>query len=357
MRKKQLLILVLIPFVFASCRKNESNVFLDNVELLVKEFERSFVLEGHEVLVPVLGISDICIYDTLIVFSSSKDDKFYSFFSVDDLAFYGSYITRGNGPNEFVSMRRPLFFEKKEDEILIAFYETTKSQLLFFNLTESQRSQSAVFSEKRVSFNGLMGIYGCYPLNSNEYFIDYIDIDKVTQHYSVFDLSLNQLVSDNLAIDMDLEELDNSFLLATATAFNSHQMKYASGMKFMDQINIYNIESPHLSFSISTSQKRDNPSEVECKAMPEKMEYYFDLRSTDSYIFGLYANQNRKDWAMENMPATIHVFDWEGNALVELKTQEKIVSFDVDSKNKKLYGLTIDEQLYIYDLPDLRGLL
>jgi hypothetical protein len=152
---------------------------------------------------------------------------------------------------------------------------------------------------------------------------------------------------------MRLSTIDNSFLLAANTTYNPSLNKYATGMNFVDQINIFDIRDPDASFSVTTSKNRYATSEIENMPMPDKMEYYYDLRSTDALVFGLYANQNRKDWAMENNPASIHVFDWQGNAVAELFTKEKITHFDIDHINNRLYGVNMEEELFVYDLPDL----
>ena len=85
--------------------------------------------------------------------------------------------------------------------------------------------------------------------------------------------------------------------------------------------------------------------------MPEKFEYYEDLTSTSSFLFAVYANRSRKDWALlENVPTEIQVFDWDGNARYLIQTQEKLASIAIDEERKLLYGMTLAETVYKYDI-------
>jgi len=160
-------------------------------------------------------------------------------------------------------------------------------------------------------------------------------------------------MDDKAALISGITEVANSYLLATSTSFSLANRKYVSAMGFIDQLNIYDLARPEESKALTVHKKRIGMEQVERTPMPEKMEYYVDLQSDSERIYALYANQNRKDWAVNETPAVIQVFDWNGNPLCELKTKEKIVHFDVDENRRKLYGLTIEEDLYVYDLGEM----
>src|SRR5690606_7843149 len=157
-------------------------------------------------------------------------------------------------------------------------------------------------------------------------------------------------VNDFEALTSGILDQSLSYLLAASTSFNSQKMKYVSAMKFIDQINFYEIDDPQKSKSFSVNKNSAKMVEVERTPMPDRMEYYVDLRSDSSFVYGLYVNQNRKDWALNEKPGVIQVFDWHGNPICELITEEKLIYFDIDSKNKRLYGMTIEEDLFVYDL-------
>ena len=83
----------------------------------------------------------------------------------------------------------------------------------------------------------------------------------------------------------------------------------------------------------------------------EPIIYYCDLECTDKYIYALYVNQKMSEWQRIAHPTEIHVFDWNGNAVYKLKTQETLLNIDIDETGQKIYGLATEEQVFIYDIP------
>jgi hypothetical protein len=244
---------------------------------------------------------------------------------------------------------QPVFTEKNGDEVSVAFYDTNKSALVYLNLTRSLADGRPVFDKTR-EFREIQGIYKLFPLEEGKMFVDYCDFERLDQHYSVYDDANREFVRDDVAILSGVKSPGNSYLLATSCCFNRRGNRYASAMNFIDQVNFYDIRSPEKSFCVSTSSVQSPLSVVEGIPMPDKMEYYNELRSTDTRLFGLHVNRSRKDWALGDTPAIIHVYDWDGKPVARLNTREKIIHFDVDARNNRLYGMTENEELYVYDL-------
>lgn len=338
-----------------SCQKTTNdNVFLaSNTEFIT--FETSKKLSGERILVQNFGARNIHIIDTFIVFMTPQLDSLYSIVSTETYNHLGNYVNKGNGPSEFLFALEPLSSKKAENKTIMSLYNFHERKLIDFNITQSVELRSPIFMENN-NIKPMSGVYKVHQLNDEYLFVDYLNINDLTQHYAKYHLASNELEDDFQAITSGLTDQSLSYLLATSTAFNLQKKKYVSAMKFIDQINFYNLDKPLQSESFSIHENNLKMEEVENIPMPDKMEYYVDLRSDSSYVYGLYVNQNRKDWAMNEKPGVIHVFDWNGLPICELKTEEKLIYFDIDSKNKKLYGLTIDEDLFVYDLKGISEL-
>lgn len=346
--KLSFLLICIICQHLISCQESSKNIFLgSNTEVI--NFERSETLSGKQVLVENFGARNLHIIDTFLVFMTPQLDFLYSIVSTETYNHLGSFVNKGNGPSELLFALEPLSAHKTGSDVTMSLYDFHNRNLIDFNLTKSIDLKTPVF-KKSNNIETISGIYKVHQLDDEFLFVDYLNVEDLTQHYARYQLSSNELTDDFEALTSGLSDPSLSYLLATSTSFNSQQKKYVGAMKFIDQINFYEIDDPQKSKSYSVNKNRTKMLEVEGTPMPDKMEYYVDLRSDSSFIYGLYANQNRKDWALNEKPGVIQVFDWNGNPICELKTNEKLLYFDIDSKNKKLYGMTIEEDLFVYDL-------
>jgi len=341
--------LFLFSCFFVGCREGGKEIFLGSSVPHVVEFKNSLLLEGTLVDVDNFGAADVFIADTFIVFTTPRFDTLYSVSSLNTYGHLGNFVTKGNGPLELLGSFEPLSVFSTANSTSISIYDFYTNRYYKWDLTNSIKYSAPVFTDT-VRFSDMPGLYKIHPLDNELLFLDYIDPSELNQHYAVYHIPTEKIMDDKVALLSGITELANSYLLATCTSFSLVNRKYVSAMGFIDQLNIYDLDRPEGAKALTVHKKRMGMEEVERTPMPEKMEYYVDVRSDASRIYALYANQNRKDWAVNETPAVIQVFDWDGNPICELKTKEKIVHFDVDENGGKLYGLTTEEELYVYDL-------
>ena len=77
-------------------------------------------------------------------------------------------------------------------------------------------------------------------------------------------------------------------------------------------------------------------------------DYYISIpRCNDSLIFALYCNKE------ENGKKEFHVINWEGKALFKLFINEDLRDFNIDWQNGKLYGITNNDIVYVYDVNNI----
>lgn len=348
------MMLYCIIIFITSCNSPSTKLFLDKESDLI-QFNKSYELTGENIPLDIIGASNLYLIDSFLLVLTPQLDTLYSILSTEDFTHIANFGTRGNGPNEFIRALEPLSNQTKENNILIQLFNNHQNQLLYWNLTASLNQGEIIFKDT-VNIDGMTGIYKVHYLDDDALFIDFIDVEKLNQKYGIYHIPTHKITDTVEALRGGMSEKSNSYLLASSTVFSLKNRKYVSAMKFVDQINFYNIADPTDSKCFSMNKKQKSIREVEKIEMPKRMEYYNDLRSNASNVFALYANQNRKDWALNGRPATIQVFDWGGNPICELKTKEQLVQFDIDSKNNILYGLTNEEKIFIYPLhhiPDL----
>jgi len=352
---KKIFVLFLLLSIM-SCFKRDVNVFFVD-QLRIEELEITKELEGKLIPIQNFGAVNLFVADTFIVFTTPQLDTLYSVVSTKSNKHIGNFVARGQAADEFLAAYEPSFFKEKNDTVSLFFYDYLKRKITSLNLTETIKEQKAIVTTNNLKLDKISNIYEIFLLDEEHFFINYLDIeDNLIQHYSVYNTEEKEFTKDTQALISNINDAGNSYLLASSCCFNLSKRKYASAMKFLDQINIYDITNEEESFSISTNSNQLRLYEVEKVSMPEKLEFYNDLRSTDSLLFGLYVNQNRKDWSLENIPAVIHVFDWDGRPIAKLTTKEKIIVFDIDTQKNSLYGMTSDESFYEYSLDGIFNL-
>lgn len=116
-----------------------------------------------------------------------------------------------------------------------------------------------------------------------------------------------------------------------------------------DQINILDLErEEHL--SLTTSK---NFMHLPLDDSKEPNMYYSDLCVTDKQIYALYANQPITRWGLDSKKSEIQVFNWNGDPVCKIIIPEYLLYINIDEKNKHLYGITADEELYRFRIPNI----
>lgn len=345
--------------VLTGCRHNEyPPVFMGKNPILV-EFEDTHQLEGEPIHLEVLGATNIYLLDTLMLFTTPQLETLYHAVSTRDLRWQKSFIGKGEGPNELSGPLQPLSFENAGQNHLISFYDKSRQGLFHYNLQSLLQRGEDRFQDT-IPVEGLTEIYTAYKINEEEIFVDNLDFINLNQQYSIYRWKEKQILRTDTAIVSGLTNHGDVFLMATITAFNKRALRYAGAMMFMDQLNIYDIANPEKSIALSVRKNPTSLNEASRALMPLKKEYYVDLREANGRLFGLYANQSRKEWATGDKPAEIHVINWDGKPICKLATREKLLHFDIDPATNVLYGLTEKQEMIKYDLneiPELAGQL
>jgi hypothetical protein len=120
-----------------------------------------------------------------------------------------------------------------------------------------------------------------------------------------------------------------------ADCIKPDRSKIANLTFITDQIDIFDINNPDNSFSVT----ENNHKEI----LGGDREYYTrKVKCTDNLIFALYRNQ-------ENNRLEMHIIDWDGNPVCKLLLDRELFTFEIDD-NGFMYGLENEtERIYKYN--------
>lgn len=345
--KIYLLLIFICTLISTSCQRSPSNIFNGNIKY-VEIFPKIDTLIGIPIEINNMGANTIHIIDSFMVFAGSRLDTFYSVSSKNNYQHLGNYVPKGRGDSELSNISFPMFCENDSNGIKIYLQDRANTNIKILNLTLSAKTKKTVFEKETIDLKYLPGIKFVFLMNDSTLFAHFFDYKSKKECYALINRYTHGIIRNDTVYTHKLNNTGNIFLWNTNNCMNTDKTKYVTAMQFFNQINIYELKNGD-AVTIIPGRKITQQKEVEDKKMPDKIEYYVDLISGNDYFFGLYANQTRKDWAInETLSTEIHVFDWNGNPKMKLILPEKINKIALDEEQKILYGMATSEKVYKY---------
>ena len=347
-------ILLFVVFFYSCNISDHKNIYSGNTKYITS-FPDTIELVGEKIELDNIGAKSIDCVDTFLVFATSQLETFYTVYSTQTYKHLGNFIQKGRGKNEMVNIAYPIFSKEGNGEALLFLNDILKKEVKCLNITQSVNKNHTIFDEKNISIKNYLNSKYIYPINDSIYFCHIFDIEEKNDLYASYNKNTEHLKILKDVYTTSLENIGNVFLLNSYACFNPAQQKYATAMQFFNQINIYPYNSSAEAFSLIIGNEITEIKKVEKTNMPEKKEYYEDMICTDEFLFAIYADCTRKEWATsENLSVDLHVFDWNGTPQCLIKLNEQIAKIAIDKSNNILYGMTLNEEVYKYDLQTLK---
>jgi len=345
MRTLKLLIIFAPLIFFFGCRE-QGGMFIGKGKYGLK-FEQEYIMPsgGDPVLELLPGGQAIYIIDTLLLAQHRYRHPAYhmDIYSLNNLTHRKSILRRGRGPDEVLFTDYAGQYEKIKDEIWMYFFDLNTARFLKINLTQSIQSGGDIIE----LISQIDPEKSPYFIIDNDTFI-YSTYNRNDQSISLMknDISWrNQVVYKNIYKEMAPNDY---YKLRYSLLYNKKEKKVCLTPSYIDQIQIIDLEGNN--DMVLSTVKSNNWETIRQEDVLSATVFYTSTRITDDFIFALY--QNQKVMELESAPkeTEIHIFNWSGDAIASIRLADYITSFDVDMKNKILYGLNNLEQVYAYDI-------
>ena len=326
-----------------ACSNNDIVNVFQNGELRNLHFESEIKVEFLETDISCFGAQEFILIDSLFIFNLNSEDYNYKVYNMKSKEYF-PIIKKGRGPNE---IRYP--YKIYLDSVIgdtINLFAVDNSDEKYINISVDINSKKTIVDKENIKIEASY-IDKMYQYEKNEYFIEYCANNESVCYGIVKDDTI--INSHNIFNVNDYE----SFLFTNYTALNYNKGRYVSAMKFLDQINIYNIHDPEISFTMFNDIKWVDIDIIQNKFMPFRKEFYQSITSSDEYIFALYANQTRKEWATTERPVEIHIISWDGEPLIKIHSEIKLCSIFYDKKENIMYALNLEDQILKLDMSEI----
>lgn len=329
----------------SSCKKNDwkRSLSFPVVDYTYRFPNQVALTEGLVINLRTNDLLDVKNCKSIILISREDHGEGYlTGFKKNTFETVGSFINKGNGPNESIN---PVFFsdvvfEEESDQLYAYLY--FRDKLHKINIYSSLDSNLLVVDDVYDTPNRLV----CLKLHDNGYYTvsGYRDRSGFIRELSNAKIKDYQLLND---VHVSFRKDPNLVLFYSAYSESKELIIEAS--LFLNTINLYSTNGDRIK-TICYGNRLESLAEKERLSEKEFLPKTFDgLRAYNNFFVCLYKG------CMENYSHPhLLFFDYDGFPLIDVTIPSAVFSFDLDIDNKVLYVIddTIDS-LVTYDISSI----
>lgn len=287
--------------------------------------------------------------DSLLVILDYMDDCYFHVYTLSGNP-KGKFARKGQGPGELLSANQ---FHLSPGKDTLYVYDGVSRKLVAYNLdTNLERDRS--FTEYKIDYSILPPsetpfiIYDLLPLGGNQFLLK---ANQPNLRYGCINLATKQITSvykdfPSEYVTGNAEEIWSVFSSDTRTFFKPDYARMFNATYIGGILELFSVGSGW-ELAMDTTLCIYEPvyglAEGTVPAFVvgnEKTQLGFE----DAYAGNefIYALLHEKGDAME--PESVIVFDWQGNAVKEMRTGQRLARFCVDETHNVIYALASDEE-------------
>lgn len=366
MKKYFLTTLLLIGF--ASCTRNTDNTYFNGGIYQINSRVKKMENVKLSTIPPLDGVNFgiIAVYDSLMIFWNPKlPDRFFNVFNLDTGKEIGTFCNRGQGPGEFISINPIYQFFEENNDLKTLLFAPNENEMLKWNISQSvERGETVIDTivSYACSKNNMMACYNYIFRQSEDILFVYIPSFELNEEeaslpfYQKRTLYSNTTLESYQVFKKSIKNGEASIIpeafFNSVTAFKPDGSRIVQFMKRLTQFNIINTVTGEVigyrlegSPDFSILEKKKKSINVN----------YVRAQADDEFIYASY--WGKEDWGHKEIPLlnNIHVFDWSGKLLYELKTDQPVHEMWLDRVRNRLYttNLNVDDVFYI-DLDEIK---
>ncbi len=338
---KLYIIISILALIFA-CHDGNTNVFCGE-NTIITDFPTIQTPKSERINIEIMGLNNLYVVDTfLIAFKASGYNDFFEIYSTNDFRYLGNFLSKGRGPNEFLSIQYYDNYSKKNKDFILWISDNALQKRAQFNLTQSIKKQQVVCDTIfRNKFSFLC-------VNINDSIIMTANPIPGNIEYQMENTNTKETISGGKFFKSFLPKTTNNNTLSMGIVKHPTNDIFACIPNFFNQINFF---SPNQEKHSSVSYQQPINILTTTK-QPDSLliAYYSTYSPTSKYIYALYANQKEILYPYWQAPIEIHAYNWEGKPMSKIIVPDSIVYFAVDEKHQCIYGINAEEEIFRYKI-------
>lgn len=336
----KLYLYILLLLILYACHDGNTNVFNNNNNTIINQFPNTQAPLGEKIDLEIIGVNDLFVIDTfLITFKPSGYNNFFEIYSTTDYKYLGKCLSKGRGPNEFLSIQYLGEYSISNNDILLLISDGILQKGARLNLSQSLKQDTTICDTIFRTYNSDRS----FSLNDSSYAL----FNPIPGNFNFTIQSNNkQIISETKLLRSFISKSTPNFLLSMGIIKHPTKNIFASNMLFFNQINIFSSDMKK-NFSISYGSPINIFKTIN-QPDTSVILYYSSLVATSSYIYALYTNKKVDHFYHGTGSTEVQIFNWNGQPISKIIIPENIIYFGVDEKHKYIYGLKGNEEIFRY---------
>ena len=278
--------------------------------------------------------------DTLLYVVDASLDTLVHKFDIKNGIYKGLGISKGNGPNELLSVGTVTPSIDKNSvwahDIMSRQWKQYDRELntLIDKISFVQTLNDNVHVNEPQWISDNLFVCGNFNSYRERFYVINRDLTDITPVFNP-QFSFRDNVPPFLMND----------IFSTLIDVSPDRKKVVLAGRYLDCIEIYNsdgslaklIKGPEKDFNFRYDESGSLTRGAMIKS-PESRRAYIWLSCTDDRIYALYSGKERKDSTNYSTSNIIYTFDWDGTPLVKYELDCRIFSFDVDTSTQTIYA-------------------
>lgn len=303
---RQLSLMLYITFLFfSSCKTESKYVDVINAKEFSNESFDSEILLSHQVVNDEF-IGDpvrLTLIDSMLFAVDWKTDTIVHTFSIVNNAYSGSIISRGNGPEELLSIGN---IHPSIDNKTFWAYDLTSKKWIEFDMENGKYSNEHLTTKQIIHFTNdtLKNFVIEDPIWLSDSLFICTSLSHYKERFFIFDKKLDLITSicnPNLVFDEHIPNGVLNDLFATQFDISPDRKKIALVGRYFNLIEIYGtdgklhaqIKGPD-NIDIKFNEEKSYNLGVLIKS-PETRKQYICVQATTDGIYALYSGKERQD--------------------------------------------------------------
>lgn len=361
---KKIIFIVVVASLIMGCKQANNHdkmvraMTTEDIEY-VKKFPQQVELQkGEKVNLPIIGISNFRIIDSLLVVGKKETQNIWQFVTLNDLHTVGSMVNIGEGPNEFLiapNTNSNSNFYLHNDSLYVDLFDNQKGKVLAVNILQSFKDKKLKVAQTYNAFSN--NDFNVVRLSNGDYLVRTINDDATQLNRTVRNSTtgketttkvLNKLNGAKVNVGEDFN------ILGTIIKTTPDNVIYEAPIS-LNYLNIYSVDGT-TSKTVCIGENLYDIDAIMETDRGERIKTFSDLKIFPKFFGVVYIGEQKKKYQQEQgrMPS-IYLFTLDGKPLTEIKMQRRITSFDIDLQHGYLY--TLDSQADEFLRYDIRNIL
>ena len=347
----------------------ENSLAFDDVVYVEDGYPVTWELaQGDTLDLPVLGVSDFVVKDSLLIVSNNDNAGQVTVLSLDGRTVYGKFLRVGRGPGEIVSFNgvSDVQFIHKENGHLTACWTDYAGNLIEWDVTASLENGQTEVASRSLDLQDSPWLLDAVPLDGQEYLIVHAGADRNSINRFILTSGgerrttpqLNRLNSATVKAEpesgsgsvvgsgnMVVFSVPGFNLINGSYAYDSSRGLIVEAERTLNTMNVFSADGTYARTVCIFGDKVDDVSSVE---------YGSDARlalrpkTHPDFISVLH-------WLREpEVKQYVRLFSYDGEPLAEIPLPEGGIFYDMDIPGGCLYVLISGQELLIrYDVSGL----